>query len=143
MAEAGIEAMFILDIDPEERLRRMEYQDLEFIWRPMYNHLGRKTEMLGHVFYDFYANPLDLEITDEPDLSPKNATRNDTLKSSTSKPKKIKQSIEDDEEDWDWEWEENEDWDEEGEETGQRHLRDYILTMSEQYRTKHLLMMVG
>ena len=43
---------------------RLEYSEMEFIWRPMYGHLGRKAEMLGHVLYDFWTSPLDLIIKD-------------------------------------------------------------------------------
>ena len=58
MAEAGIEAVFILNIEPEDRLLRLEDRAMEFIWRPMYSHLARRAELLGHVFYDFYTSPL-------------------------------------------------------------------------------------
>ena len=53
-----------MNIDPEERKRRLAYSDMEFIWRPMYSHLGRRAELLGHIFYDFFTSPLDLMVTD-------------------------------------------------------------------------------
>ena len=57
--------MFILNVDPQERKRRLEYQEMEFVWRPMYSHLGKRAQMLGHVFYDFYTSPLDLLVSDK------------------------------------------------------------------------------
>jgi len=35
---------------------------MEFIWRPMFGSLGRKTEVLGHIFYDFHTSLLDLLV---------------------------------------------------------------------------------
>ena len=72
LSESGIEAMFILHIDPEERQRRLEYSEMEFVWRPMYSHLGRKSEMLGHIFYDFNTSPLDLLVMDQRISDPTN-----------------------------------------------------------------------
>jgi hypothetical protein len=56
-----------MNIDPQERKERLEYKELEFVWRPMIGHLGRKAEVLGHVFYDFGTSPLDLLILDRPE----------------------------------------------------------------------------
>ena len=64
MAEAGIEAVFILNIEPEDRQLRLKDRAMEFIWRPMYSHLARRAELLGHVFYDFYTSPLDILVED-------------------------------------------------------------------------------
>jgi hypothetical protein len=81
LSESGIEAVFILNVDPDDRKARLERKDLEFIWRPMYGHLGRKTEVLGHVFYDFYTSPLDLLVLDrKPTFDP---TDNHTVPNKT------------------------------------------------------------
>jgi hypothetical protein len=37
---------------------------MEFIWRPMYDHLARRAEVFGHIFYDFYTSPLDIMVED-------------------------------------------------------------------------------
>lgn len=48
----------------------------------MYAHLGRKTEILGHVFYDFYKSPLDMMIHDEKQSTdPVIGDRNSAIKS--------------------------------------------------------------
>ena len=44
---------------------------MEFIWRPNFQHLGRKAEIFTHVFYDFFASPLDFDVLDPPE---KNST---------------------------------------------------------------------
>jgi len=50
---------------------------MEFIWRPSYNHLGRKAELLGHIFYDFDTSLLDIMVDDwKPTFDP---TENHTL----------------------------------------------------------------
>lgn len=63
-SECGIESVFLLYLDPEERKDRLSYSEMEFVWRPMFSHLGRKTEVLAHIFYDFFKSPLDLVVLD-------------------------------------------------------------------------------
>jgi len=67
LSESGIEAVFILSIDPEERRERLMWGEMEFVWRPFYAHLGRKTEMMGHIIYDFNTSPMDLLVMDSKD----------------------------------------------------------------------------
>jgi hypothetical protein len=42
LAESGIEALFIRNIEKGDRDLRLEDRSMEFIWRPMYSHLGRR-----------------------------------------------------------------------------------------------------
>lgn len=133
IAESGIESIFLWQIDPAERERRLAYGEMEFIWRPMYAHLGRKTEILSHVFYDFETSPLDLLIADDhrPHWDP---SGNHTIPNKTDpvgpppephqRPDNLTQS------------------------TNitsplEMHMRDYLLEMSTYYKTPHLLMMIG
>jgi hypothetical protein len=64
LAESGIEAVFLLHLDPEERKERLQWAEMEFVWRPMFLNLGRKTELMGHFIYDFNTSPLDLLVLD-------------------------------------------------------------------------------
>lgn len=63
-AESGIEAMFIKNVDPEERKQRLANSSMEFIWRPQFLNLGRKAELFTHLFYDFDTSPFDLVVED-------------------------------------------------------------------------------
>jgi hypothetical protein len=62
----SIESLFVLNVQPDERKERLKYAEMEFLWRPMYGHLGQRPELLGHVFYDFFTSPLDLLVLDRP-----------------------------------------------------------------------------
>lgn len=64
LTEAGIESLYILNINPDERARRIKDKELQFIWRPMFDLLGRRTEMFTHIIYDNDISPLDLHVTD-------------------------------------------------------------------------------
>ena len=39
---------------------------MEFIWRPEFDHLGRKAEIFTHIIYDFSISPFDLFVNDYP-----------------------------------------------------------------------------
>ena len=64
LSESGIESLFMLHIQPDERKERLRYAEMEFVWRPMYSHLGSRAQVLGHIFYDFDTSPLDLLVLD-------------------------------------------------------------------------------
>jgi Glycosyl hydrolases family 38 N-terminal domain len=71
LAESGIEAVFMLHIEQEDRKLRLQDKSMEFVWRPMYDHLGRRAEVFGHVFYDFFTSPLDILTEDfKPSFDP-------------------------------------------------------------------------
>lgn len=140
LAEAGIEAIFILHLSPEERLQRLEWAEMEFVWRPMFGHLGKKTEVLGHVLYDFNTSPLDLLQLDRketedpsdnhvhPNKTDPNLHPNETNHPPQQSSKRLRQQESDNNDITD---------------TEERHLRDYLLEMSQYYSTPHLLIMVG
>ena len=69
-AESGIEAMFVKEMDPEDRENRIKNQSMEFIWRPNYWNVGKKAELFTHVIYDFHVSPFDL-VLDKKDPRPK------------------------------------------------------------------------
>jgi hypothetical protein len=37
---------------------------MEFLWRPNFQHLGRKAEIFTHVFNNFDASPFDFDVMD-------------------------------------------------------------------------------
>lgn len=61
-AESGIEAMYMRYVDPHEKEMRLKSKQMEWIWRPNFEHLGRKAELFTHVMYDFGVSPFDLVI---------------------------------------------------------------------------------
>ena len=40
LSESGIESFFILHVPHDERKERLKYAQMEFLWRPLYSHLG-------------------------------------------------------------------------------------------------------
>ena len=63
-AESGIEALFIANIDPHDKRKRLETNSMEFLWRPNFQHLSRKSEIFTHVFFDFDKSPFDFPVND-------------------------------------------------------------------------------
>lgn len=66
LSESGMDALFLLSVDPQERAERLKKKSMEFIWRPHMKHLGRTSEIYTHVFYDFDMSPFDLDVQDPP-----------------------------------------------------------------------------
>ena len=66
LADSGAEALFIRNVDPQDRQKRLDTKSMEYIWRPNFQHLGRKSELFTHVFYDFDMSPFDLDVMDPP-----------------------------------------------------------------------------
>ena len=64
LTEAGLESLYILNVSPEERVKRIEDKSLQFIWRPLFDQLGRRTEMFTHIIYDNDVSALDLHVSD-------------------------------------------------------------------------------
>ena len=94
---------------------------MEFIWRPMYSHLGRRAQLLGHVLYDFDTSPLEILVEDR---KPKNDPTDGHIKpNQTDNSTKHDNSTSKDD--------------------NESRLYDYVLEMSQYYRTKHLLLVMG
>lgn len=64
LAEAGIQSLYILNVNPKERELRSQKKELQFLWRPFYQHLGRRAEIFTHILYDYQVSPLSLHISD-------------------------------------------------------------------------------
>ena len=96
---------------------------MEFVWRPQYSHLGRRTELFGHIFYDFDTSLLDILVDDYiPSYDPTDDHIEPNMTDPVNPPKapQLRESDED-----------------------PSMLRKYLIEMSQYYRTKHLLLMVG
>lgn len=65
MSEAGLESMYLLNVNEQERWERRRDKALQFIWRPMLSSLGRRTEIFTHILYDYNVSPLDLLVGDK------------------------------------------------------------------------------
>jgi hypothetical protein len=64
MSEAGLESMYIININEDERWERIHNMEMQFLWRPMLSQLGRRTEIFTHILYDYDVSPLDLLVGD-------------------------------------------------------------------------------
>jgi len=56
-AEMGFDALFFARIDWQDRARRQKDKEMEFLWRPFFKHLGKRTEIFTHAFYEYYYAP--------------------------------------------------------------------------------------
>ena len=54
----------MLNVSPEERKKRAENKELQFIWRPAFEHLGLKSDVFTHIIHDYNVEPLALHILD-------------------------------------------------------------------------------
>jgi Glycosyl hydrolases family 38 N-terminal domain len=130
LAESGIEALFIQNIEDEDRKNRLIEGSMEFVWRPQYKHLGRRTELLGHIFYDFDTSLLEILVDDwQPTFDP---TENHTIPNNTepNRPTTFNKTL-------------GQEIPAKNHSNSSSKLRNYLLEMSQYYKTKHLLMMVG
>ncbi|TNV84658.1 hypothetical protein FGO68_gene4646 [Halteria grandinella] len=65
MSEAGLQSMYLLNVNEDERWQRRQDKALQFLWRPMFSTIGRRTEIFTHVLYDYDVSPLDLLVGDK------------------------------------------------------------------------------
>ena len=56
-AEMGFNAWFFARMDHEDKERRMNNTELEFIWRPFVDSLGARAEIFSHMMYNHYKSP--------------------------------------------------------------------------------------
>mmetsp|Transcript_524 Transcript_524/g.565 ORF Transcript_524/g.565 Transcript_524/m.565 type:complete len:306 (+) Transcript_524:251-1168(+) len=69
-AEMGFDAVFFSRLDFMDKERRLNSQEIEFVWRPFKESIGEPAEILGHVLYVSYSSPpgydWDIIIDDTP-----------------------------------------------------------------------------
>ncbi|CDW90125.1 glycosyl hydrolases family 38 protein [Stylonychia lemnae] len=81
-ADMGFEAWFFSRLDYQDRDRRLKDKEMEFIWRPFFDHFGSTKQVFTHSLYYGYRSPPDFDydsdstddpFVDDPDLSTFNA----------------------------------------------------------------------
>jgi hypothetical protein len=65
-AEMGFDALFFARLDYQEKEKRKEDRELEWVWRPYSDSLGNQTQIFTHVLYNHYSSPdnLDFDVID-------------------------------------------------------------------------------
>ena len=77
-ADMGFDAWFFARLDYQDKDKRLQDIEMEFLWRPMYNHFGKSKQVFTHALYQHYSAPSgfsfdtysgDDGIVDNPNLS--------------------------------------------------------------------------
>ena len=68
LAESGIQSLYLLNVNPKEREQRKKKKELQFLWRPFYQHIGKRAEIFTHILYDYQLSPLSLHVSDDPTM---------------------------------------------------------------------------
>lgn len=53
----GFDAWFFARLDYQDKERRLDTQEMEWLWRPFFNHLGKRTQIFTHAMYQHYSAP--------------------------------------------------------------------------------------
>jgi hypothetical protein len=61
-AEMGFDAWFFARLDYGDKEKRMNDQEMEFVWRPNAESLGTDTQILTHALYAHYSSPSGLNF---------------------------------------------------------------------------------
>ena len=56
-SDMGFDAVFMARIDRHDKAKRLYDDNLEFVWRPNNDSLGRSNQLFAHVFYYHYSSP--------------------------------------------------------------------------------------
>lgn len=62
MAQMGFNAWFFARLDFQDKARRLEDKEMEFIWRPFAESLGPRAELFTHAMYNHYSSPPGFSI---------------------------------------------------------------------------------
>lgn len=69
-AEMGFDAWFFARLDYQDKERRLEALEMEWVWRPFYDHLGKRTQIFTHTLFNHYSAPpgfcFDTNCDDDP-----------------------------------------------------------------------------
>ena len=81
-AEMGFDSLFFARLDYQDKEKRLNDKELEFVWRPVNNSLGPQTQILTHVLYQHYSAPrgFDFEISSNDPSWINNASYNSNAK---------------------------------------------------------------
>ena len=81
-ADMGFDAWFFSRLDYQDRDRRLDAKEMEFLWRPYFDHFGFDKQVFTHSLYYGYRSPLGFDydtsskddaFVDNPNLSTYNA----------------------------------------------------------------------
>lgn len=61
-AEMGFDAFFFARIDYQDRERRLEKKEMEFVWRPSFDELGESSQILASTLNPHYSAPKDINF---------------------------------------------------------------------------------
>jgi hypothetical protein len=56
-ADMGFDAWFFARIDFQDKAKRLDEQAMQWIWRPFFEHLGRRAEIFTGTMQDHYCWP--------------------------------------------------------------------------------------
>lgn len=53
----GFDALFFARLDYQDKEKRMNDMELEWVWMPSKDKMGAETNLLTHVLYNHYSSP--------------------------------------------------------------------------------------
>lgn len=53
----GFDAWFFARLDQADKAQRLENSEMEFIWRPFFQHNGLRNQIFTHALYQHYSAP--------------------------------------------------------------------------------------
>lgn len=69
-ADMGFDAWFFARMDYQDKARRLNTSEMEWVWRPFFNHEGKRTQIFTHTLYQHYSSPkgfdFDTKSSDDP-----------------------------------------------------------------------------
>jgi alpha-mannosidase len=60
-AEMGFDALFFARLDYKDKERRITDKELEWVWRPNLDSLGKQTQLFTHTLYNHYNSPVGFD----------------------------------------------------------------------------------
>ncbi len=75
-ADMGFDAWFFARLDYQDKDRRLAAQEMEWLWRPFFDHFGTDKQIFTHALYQHYSAPsgfnFDTYSNDDPIVDNKN-----------------------------------------------------------------------
>ena len=56
-ADMGFDAWFFARLDYQDKERRLNQTEMEWVWRPFFEHEGKRTQIFTHALYQHYSAP--------------------------------------------------------------------------------------
>ena len=61
-AEMGLDAWFFSRLDFQDKQKRLDDLEMEFVWRPFWDSLGTRAQIFTHVLYNHYGPPPNFDF---------------------------------------------------------------------------------